>query len=151
RIQSAHDVKLQLDWITEAGSQAGVPAPIVARRRLSQRTAWIVAAIAAVLAVVFAIGFVLRAPQPGIAVRSSLIPPKDQMYDAFSFALSPDGKKLAFVATESKTGKNRLWVRLVNATTAQQLEGTDDAKYPFWSPDSTALAFYAQAKLKKID
>jgi Tol biopolymer transport system component len=151
RIQSAHDVKLQLEWIAEAGSQAGVPAPVVARRRLSQRAAWIIAAIAALLAAAFAIGFILRAPQPGVAMRSSLTPPKDQQYDAFGFALSPDGKKLAFVASDPRTGKGKLWVRPLNATTAQEVAGTEDAQFPFWSPDSNSIAFYAQSKLKKID
>ena len=33
RIQSAHDVKLQLSWIAAGGSQTGVPAPVVARRK----------------------------------------------------------------------------------------------------------------------
>jgi Tol biopolymer transport system component len=151
RVQSAHDVKLQLDWIAEAGSQAGLPAPVVARRRLSQRAAWVVATVAALAAIVFAIGFILRAPQPGVAMRSSLVPPKDQNFDAFSFALSPDGKRLAFVAVDPKTGKGKLWVRQLNATSAQELAGTEDAQYPFWSPDSNSIAFYAQAKLKKID
>jgi eukaryotic-like serine/threonine-protein kinase len=151
RVQSAHDVKLQLEWIAEAGSQAGVPAPVLARRRLSQRTAWIVAAIAALLAVTLAIGFVLRAPQPGIAVRSALIPPKDQQYEPFGFAISPDGKKLAFVAINPKAAKRTLWVRPLNATTAQELAGTDGANYPFWSPDSASIAFFAQSKLRKIE
>src|SRR3954469_5993901 len=151
RVQSAHDVKLQLDWIAEAGSQAGVPAPVVARRRFSQRLAWSVAAIAALLAVTFAVGFILRAPQPGIAVRSSLLAPKGQRFDPFGFTLSPDGKKLAFVAADPNTGKEKLWVRPLNANTAQELPGTADAYYPFWSPDSTSIAFYSQTKLKKID
>src|SRR5271154_6491561 len=45
RWQTAHDVKLQLRWISEGGSQAGVPAPVAARRRLSQNLAWTVAGI----------------------------------------------------------------------------------------------------------
>jgi eukaryotic-like serine/threonine-protein kinase len=151
RVQSAHDVKLQLDWIAEAGSQAGLPAPLVARRRLSQRAAWVVAAIAALLAIAFAIGFVMRAPQPGIAMRAALVPPKEQQYDPFSFALSPDGKKLAFVATDSKSGRGKLYVRPLNSTSTQELAGTEDAQYPFWSPDSSSIAFYSQSKLKKIE
>jgi eukaryotic-like serine/threonine-protein kinase len=151
RWQTAHDVKLQLQWIAEAGSQAGVPAPVLARRKLSQRAAWMVAALAVAAALAFAIGFFLRAPQPGVAVRSSLLPPKDQMYDAFSFALSPDGKKLAFVAADTQTGKNKLWVRPLNTTSVQELAGTEEAQYPFWSPDSASIGFYAEGKLKRID
>src|SRR3954471_14377058 len=151
RVQSAHDVKLQLDWIAEAGSQAGVPAPLVARRRFSQRAAWVVAIIAGLLAIAFAVGFTLRAPHPGVAMRSALVPPKDEQYDPFSFALSPDGKKLAFVATDPKSGRGKLYVRPLNSTSTQELAGTEEAQYPFWSPDSTSIAFYAQSKLKKID
>src|SRR5216684_2114752 len=40
RWQTAHDVKLQLQWIAEGGSQAGIPAPVSARRRLSQNVLW---------------------------------------------------------------------------------------------------------------
>src|SRR5712691_9013973 len=40
RWQTAHDVQLQLKWIAEGGSQAGVPAPLVARRKGRERLAW---------------------------------------------------------------------------------------------------------------
>lgn len=43
RVQTAHDVKLQLQWIAEAGSQAGIPAPLVARRKSRERLGWIFA------------------------------------------------------------------------------------------------------------
>src|SRR5258706_5838607 len=46
RIQTAHDVMLQLQWIAEGGSQAGVPAPVAARRKSRERLAWAVAAVA---------------------------------------------------------------------------------------------------------
>src|SRR5687768_6367269 len=41
RIQTAHDVKLQLRWIDEGGSLAGVPAPVAASRRRHERMAWL--------------------------------------------------------------------------------------------------------------
>src|SRR6266542_1810251 len=47
RWQTAHDVMLPLKWIAEGGSQAGVPAPLVARRRSRERLAWGVAAVLA--------------------------------------------------------------------------------------------------------
>ncbi len=49
RWQTAHDVALELRWIAEGGSQAGVPAPVVARRRSRERMAWMTAAIAFVV------------------------------------------------------------------------------------------------------
>jgi hypothetical protein len=67
-----------------------------------------------------------------------------------SIALSPDGSKLAFVATVAGLTP-QLWVRPLDSTAAQPLAGSDDASFPFWSPDSRSLGFFAQAKLKIID
>src|SRR5207245_7345259 len=43
RWQSASDVAEELRWIGEVGSQAGVSAPLVKRRRVRERLAWSVA------------------------------------------------------------------------------------------------------------
>src|SRR6202451_4885216 len=67
RIQSAHDVKLQLEWIAEAGRPGGRPAPVVDGRRTPRKLAWIVAAVAVAAAIAFAIGFLVRAPVPAKA------------------------------------------------------------------------------------
>jgi Tol biopolymer transport system component len=66
-----------------------------------------------------------------------------------SFALSPDGRKIAYVATGD--GASRLWVRSLDSTSAQPLPGTENAFNPFWSPDSRSLGFFADLKLKRID
>jgi eukaryotic-like serine/threonine-protein kinase len=150
RWQTAHDVKLQLQWIAEAGSQAGIPAPVAARRRISQKLAWTLAAVASAVAIAFAIGFVLRAPAPIHPLRVSILPPEQHVFDPLSIALSPDGTKLAFVAAASG-GAPQLWVRPLDSTAAQPLAGSDDAAFPFWSPDSRTLGFFAQGKLKIID
>jgi eukaryotic-like serine/threonine-protein kinase len=150
RWQTAHDVKLQLQWIAEAGSKAGIPAPVAARRRVSQKVAWTAAAVAAAAAIAFAIGFVLRTPAPVHPLRVSILPPEQHSFDPLSIALSPDGAKLAFVAAAAG-GAPQLWVRPMDSTAAQPLAGTDDASFPFWSPDSRSLGFFAQGKLKIID
>src|SRR5262249_24076633 len=66
-----------------------------------------------------------------------------------SFALSPDGKSLVFVA--SGDGPQRLWLRHLDKTEAQPLAGTEGADLPFWSPDSRSIAFFANTKLKRMD
>lgn len=66
-----------------------------------------------------------------------------------SFALSPDGRQIVFVA--SGDGASRLWLRSLSSTTAQPLAGTEGAVYPFWSPDGRSIGFFAGAKLKRID
>ena len=63
--------------------------------------------------------------------------------------ISPDGRRLAFVATVE--GQTRLWVRPLESLAAQSLAGTEDATLPFWSPDSRLLAFFSRGKLKKVD
>ena len=66
-----------------------------------------------------------------------------------SFALSADGRQLAFVAIFQ--GAPRLWVRRLDQVTAQPLAGTEGASYPFWAPDGRAIGFFANGKLKRID
>jgi serine/threonine protein kinase len=65
-----------------------------------------------------------------------------------SFAVSPDGRLVAIAATVN--GKRQLWLRALDALQAQRMPGTDDATYPFWSPDSRYIGFFAQSTLKKV-
>jgi Tol biopolymer transport system component/tRNA A-37 threonylcarbamoyl transferase component Bud32 len=149
RFQTAHDVKLQLQWVAEGGSQAGVPAPVAARRRSRERLAWGVAAAALVVAAALGFGFVRRAPSPPRAVRFDVAAP-DGVIAIDAPRISPDGRNLAFSATDSE-GKTRIWVRPLNALAAQPLNGTEGTGRPFWSPDSRFLGFIAEGKLKKIE
>jgi eukaryotic-like serine/threonine-protein kinase len=66
-----------------------------------------------------------------------------------SFALSPDGRKIVFVASDD--GIPRLWIRSLAGTPAQQLAGTEGANLPFWSPDSKSIGFFSGTKLKRVD
>jgi eukaryotic-like serine/threonine-protein kinase len=150
RWQTARDLELELKWIAQGGTQVGTPAPVVARRRSSQKLAWVIAGLAAAAAIAFAIGYLNRAPVPAQALRVSILPPDQKTFDPLSVALSPDGTKLAFVATSSGSA-SQLWVRPLDSTAGQPLAGTDDASFPFWSPDSRSLGFFAQGKLKIID
>jgi len=73
-------------------------------------------------------------------------PPTD---DPLSFAVSPDGRRLVFVATSA--GTSRLWLRSLDATTAEPLPGTEGARYPFWAPDSQSVAFFTTQGLERLD
>ena len=64
-------------------------------------------------------------------------------------AISPNGRFLTFVA-ESPRGRN-LWVRAMDSQAAHELPGTGGAAFPFWSPDSRSLGFFASGKLRRID
>jgi Tol biopolymer transport system component len=66
-----------------------------------------------------------------------------------SFALSPDGRQIVFVATDDKV--SRLWLRSLSTTTAQPLAGTEGATYPFWSPEGGSVGFFAGGALKRLN
>ncbi len=65
-------------------------------------------------------------------------------------ALSPDGRKVAFVA-RGKDGRLSLWVRALDSLEARQLPETSDARFPFWAPDSRRIGFFSQRTLKWTD
>jgi Tol biopolymer transport system component/tRNA A-37 threonylcarbamoyl transferase component Bud32 len=116
------------------------------------RLAWIaVLAVAAVVIVALAIPAVRYVNQtPPLALpetRVDIVTPATT--DPASFALSPDGRQIVFVAAGD--GASRLWLRSLATTTAQPLAGTEGATSPFWSPDNRSVGFFADGKLKRID
>ncbi|HEY6147167.1 MAG TPA: protein kinase, partial [Thermoanaerobaculia bacterium] len=149
RWQTARDVLLQLKWIQEGGSLAGLPAPVAARRRNRERIAWAVAAVLALATAAFAFGWVRRAPAPLRTVRFEIPPPAD-ITAIDTPRISPDGRLIAFNAIDT-SGKPRIWIRSLNALEACPLEGTEGTTRPFWSPDGRFIGFFADGKLKKID
>ena len=149
RWSTAHDVMLQLQWIAEGGSQAGVPAPVVARRKNREKLAWGLLAAALVAAAALAVGFVRRAPKPEPLVRFDIVPPPE-IATMDVPRISPDGRFLAFDATDME-GKARIWIRPLGSLTAQPLLGTEGGARPFWSPDSRYVAFVADGVMKKVD
>jgi len=111
------------------------------------RLAWAVTAATAVIAS-GALLYVSRASQTRAPeTRVDIVTPATT--EPSSFALSPDGRRIAFVA--SGDGPSRLWVRNLDSTSAQPLPGTEGARNPFWSPDSRSLGFFADFKLKRAD
>jgi Tol biopolymer transport system component/predicted Ser/Thr protein kinase len=153
RWQTARDLLLELKWIAEAGSQVGVPALLVPQRRVREGLAWAAAAAFILTTVAFAIGFGLRAPKPPsqpMRLTAEIGADANLFTDVGPAAiLSPDGARLAFVASGSDQ-KRRIYVRWLDQFQATVLSGTDNARDPFFSPDGQWLGFFADGKLKKI-
>ncbi len=152
RWQTARDLLLELKWIAGGGAQAGLPSESIARRKNYNRVGWIF--LAALFLTVLVLSTVLRqrvSPSPA-QVRFLLFPPENSYINAQArSAVSPDGRYLAFVAADS-TGKDVLWVRSLDSLAAHSLAGTEGAWFPFWSPDSRWIGFFAnRATLKKIE
>ncbi|HEV2297591.1 MAG TPA: protein kinase [Candidatus Acidoferrales bacterium] len=155
RFQTAHDLRLQLEWIRDAGSQAGLPAPVAARRKYRELTLAAAAALAIAAAVFFGVSYFTHAPSESHAIRAYVKPAPNSAFTSYNggnagFAVSPDGLRLAYVAS-MPDGKSVLWVRSLDSLQAQPLAGTDGAVLPFWSPDSHYIGFFADGKLKKIE
>jgi serine/threonine protein kinase len=114
---------------------------------------WAIAGVMLVLAGWQAIQLRREVPvEPSI--QASLLAPEKAPFTPIQpgyggFALSPDGRTLAFVATQE--GKTLLWVQRLDSSSARPLPKTDDAHFPFWSPDSRFLGFFAGSYLKKIE
>ena len=147
RFQSAHDLKLQLEWIAEGGSQAGVPAPVAARRKQREWIAWGAAAVLAIAAGLA--GWFAHQPATPQVMRSTIsVPVTLELQNEGSLALSPDGRKLAIAG--STDNKLQIFIRALDSTSLQPLVGTEGATYPFWSPDGQYVGFFGDGKLKKV-
>jgi Tol biopolymer transport system component len=156
RFQNVHDVKLQLKWIADGGSQAGVPVQVAARRKNREKLAWSLMCGFAIVAMALALGTYLR-PRASVAgpVLAFIPPPRDTRFLAFGFGsgpavVSPDETKLAFTAID-QNGLIKLWTRALKANDATAVPGTEGAAAPFWSSDGRALGFFAGGKLKTVE
>jgi eukaryotic-like serine/threonine-protein kinase len=148
RPQSAHDLKLELDWIRESSGSSEVANLGVEKPSTRLKAARILLA-AGVLALVGATLFVfLFRPQGPPAERFEFAIPIQE--EASHLAISADGRMLAFVSPNEATGANMLTVQRIGSSGAVVLPGTERASYPFWSPDDAYVAFFADGRLKKI-
>jgi eukaryotic-like serine/threonine-protein kinase len=150
RWQTARDLTLELKWIAETGSQTGTAVSSATKRRLSQGIAWSFAAICLLAILALATALWLRPAVSLQPIRASLLPPPNSSFLPYNFAVSPDGRQLAFVGL-GPDGKTTLWVRALSGSGAQQLNGTEGASFPFWSPDSRQIGFSADRRLKTVD
>jgi eukaryotic-like serine/threonine-protein kinase len=156
RFQSAQDVKLQLQWIANEKPRTVVDVSEAVRPSPSRgRWLWALAAIAALIVGVVGGMFLRPASQTAPAVRTVINAPEKTSFNlAGDFAgppvLSPDGTSIVFAATGTN-GKSTLWLRAMNSLDARQLPDTEGAFFPFWSPDSRSVGFFASGKLKTID
>ncbi len=153
RWQTASDLRSELEWLAQGGSQPGVQAP--ARRRGRERLAWGVSAALAAATMALLIAFLQRAPEAPSPVLTHVLPPDGALFDFTGFGagpvdVSPDGRRLVFAARTSE-GKSLLWARALDAVEPRPLPGTEGGTYPFWSPDSRTIGFFAHGKLKRID
>jgi serine/threonine protein kinase/Tol biopolymer transport system component len=146
RIQTAHDVKLQLQWIAEGGSQAGQGERVPAGQKKSNYASWLVTATSFLLMLAAGAAWWQASNRrpPRMYFRTSV------PFAANDLALSPDGHTLALVAYSAQSNNYVLWTHPVGGRETNALAGTQGASYPFWSPDGKFIGFFADGKLKKV-
>jgi serine/threonine protein kinase/Tol biopolymer transport system component len=155
RYQSAQDIRLELRWIAAARPAPGVTTAAPPPSKKKERIGWAAAVVAAIVLGAAAAILFYHPAQSVHSIRAVIDPPEKNTLNltgdsAGPPVLSPDGASIAFAAT-STDGKIALWVRPTNAVEARALPGTAGAMFPFWSPDSRSLGFFAEGKLKMIE
>jgi serine/threonine protein kinase/Tol biopolymer transport system component len=154
RWQNAGDVAKELKWIAESGPgspQTGLRPRQTPRRLIGTAATLFVLAAVALAAILVRLRSEAADRRP---VRLSVLPPDRTSFNSLGtggpVAVSPDGRLLAFTASGAD-GAPLLYVRPLSAITARPLSGTEGASFPFWSPDSRLVGFFARGKLKKVD
>ena len=157
RWQTARDVALELEWTAKGSASVGAPplgrAAAPWWRHVRTALGWAVALLAGVVVALVTTGTPRRpaaettrftiAPPPGTTIGLS--------QNRLRFALSPDGRRLAFVGWTG--ARTHIWVRSLDSLDARMLEATEGALQPFWSPDSRFVGFFADTagELRKVD
>jgi Tol biopolymer transport system component len=159
RLRDIGDARRVLDQIISGAPDPGAtstPAGLQARPRRIAIVPWAVAVLGVMAAAALAFVHLREAPSVPRTVRFQILPPQKSTIGGF--ALSPDGRYLAFITTEGSVagvqGTSKLWVRPIDALDARALPGTEGLAFSqdqlFWSPDSAFISFVAPGKLQKI-
>ena len=154
RLQAIGEARIEIEQALagDAAEPLQPTPPAAARKAILTAGIGSAAGMAAVLtALFFAVSGWHRTPPEARSVRFTIALPTGAWLNgqAPDLAIAPDGSRLAFIATGD--GTPRLWVRALDALTAQPLPGTDGARAPFWSSDGRFIGFTADGKLKRIE
>jgi Tol biopolymer transport system component len=140
------DAKDRLRDIGDAWRLLEDASPVAPQTKPASRLPWVAStALAMVAAGVGVVHFTETVPEPPV-LQYTLAAPEQRTIG--NFAISPDGRTLAIAAAGEKGPQ--LFVRSLNSLQAQPLAGTEGAQYPFWSPDSRVIGFFANGRLQKI-
>jgi eukaryotic-like serine/threonine-protein kinase len=146
RLHDIADARLEIEEALAGASEASPASP----PRKTPRWPWAVAAFCALAAAAVSLLHFREAP-PVLSVTKFNIPAPENTVGMDYVSLSPDGRRLAFVATPKDSAASLLYVRSLDSLAPRALKGTEGARVAIWSPDGRFLAFQAGGKLKKVD
>jgi serine/threonine protein kinase len=145
RLRDIGDARLALAEIGSAEDTPPKPAP--------KGTLWKIAAGVLAVSAAVAVWALWRSPRPASQPLVRITEDQPEFASPVgnhlgNVLLSPDGTRLVYTRRESE-GKFRLYTRTLDQEQAAAIPGTEDASFPFFSPDGQSLGFFANGKLKK--
>jgi Tol biopolymer transport system component len=148
RLQNARDLVTNLRWARDVAVSSA--AHLGSRRHMWYALTAVVAAcsIAIGAAATYVVARQMMRAQPAV-VRFDLAAPDGGRFLSFH-AISPDARQIVAVVTDARGGSS-LWLRRFDGDDGRFIAGSDGASFPFWSPDSRTVAFFAARKLKRVD
>lgn len=153
RLQHLGDARLELAELAVSGA---VAAPVVRRSspgpepRWRRALPWAVAALAIGALAATPLWRSPWEPEPRPLRLSLELPAGLELSRAYPppLAIAPAGTPLALVAASADG--DRLYLRDLGALLPRALAGTEGARQPFFSPDGSWVAFFADRKLSKL-
>jgi len=160
RLQAIGDARIVIDEVL-AGATDEVPragdaaAPVTSPRPRWQFGLALAAAVAVGAVAATLLAGLRSAPPRAIKTLSEIPLPAGQSFPPWGAdaALSPDGGRVAVVLVDEASGARRIWIRNLATGDARALPGTENARFPFWSPDGRSLGFRnsSQDLLMRVD
>jgi predicted Ser/Thr protein kinase len=149
RLSSIGDARLELD---DVGSPDDLVSsfPVIPMRS-SSRIPWAVAAAAIAVAVsVVGLWQPWRASAGAPAMVFEIPAPEGATTWGSQMQVSPDERHIV-TRVGLGGGRAMLWIRSLDRTAAKEIPGTSGGSFPFWSPDSKSVGFFANGKLHRVD
>jgi eukaryotic-like serine/threonine-protein kinase len=150
RFQTAHDVKLQLNCLSQPGATGSIPQ----LRQVMPQWFWLATALAAAVVLVLVLSLIKLSRRStgteyGVTRFSVALPPKQELAVDLTqaVALSPDGRRLAYVAADA--GVSHLYVRRLDQFEFIAIPNSEGATFPFFSPNGDWIAYFSQGRLRK--
>jgi hypothetical protein len=147
--------------VNHASTIAVVPAGATSRVGYAW-LAWTIAAVALLALSIVTVRHLDETSASGDVIQFTIPPPENASFAtppgggtgvATQVAVSPDGRNVVFVASSQITStqiRYQLWLRALGAVAAHAIPGTENGTFPFWSPDSRYIGFFANGKLKTV-
>jgi serine/threonine protein kinase len=150
RYQTMREMVVDLRRSLRPGKEEPESAP-----QPQRKPRWLPWAVATAVMTIAAAGiagyFLTRPAAPALTSQFAVEPPPDTIFTgAFAATISPDGRFLVYGAAAG-SAMPTLWLRPLDSLAARSLPGTEGGNFPFWSPDSKSIAFFASGKLKRVD